>query len=237
MNKVTTFWAVFASSAALSLGVAGCDKSPSAAPYDRSRSALAEGGQPKPPPGSKAVFYKFGPPDSKIAFSAAKVSKTHDGSFGEFEGTIGLVNSDPLMSAVQVLIDMGSVTTDVEKLSKHLKSADFFDVAQFPKANFSSTSIRPGNAPSTYNVTGKLSLHGVIKPLTFPATIKISNDAIDVEGELTLNRKDYGIVYPGAPDDLIRDDISIKVRAHARPGAPEPPKPEGAPAADARTAD
>jgi polyisoprenoid-binding protein YceI len=238
MSKVTTFLGLFASSAALTLGSLGCDKSPAPAPTARSHGTLVEAGQqPVPPPGSKAVFYKFGPPDSKIAFSAAKVTKTHDGSFGHFEGTIGLVNGDPLMSAVQVLIDMDSVTTDVDKLSKHLKSADFFDVAQFPKANFSSTTVRPGSAPSTYNVTGKLSLHGVIKPLTFPATIKVSNDGVDVDAELTLNRKDYGIVYPGAPDDLIRDDISIKVTAHARPGPAEPAKKEGAPAADARIAD
>ena len=237
MTKVTTFVGIFAASAALSLGLGGCDKSSSQASYDRPRGAPVDAGSNLPLTGTKAVFYTFGPPDSKIEFSAAKVTKKHDGSFGAFEGTIGLVNSDPLMSAVQVIIDMTNVTTDAEKLSKHLKSADFFDVAQFPKTNFSSTTIRPGNSPSTYNVTGKLSLHGVIKPVTFPATIKVSQDAIDVEAELTLNRKDFGIVYPGAPDDLIRDDISIKVTAHARPSQGNPAKAEGAPAADARAAD
>ena len=236
MIKVTTFLGIFASSAVLSLGSIGCDKSSSQPSYERSRATLVDASPNLPPPGTKAAFYKFGPPDSKIEFSAAKVTKKHDGAFGAFEGTIGLVNGDPLMSAVQVLIDMASVTSDAEKLSKHLKSADFFDVAQFPKTNFSSTSIRPGNGPSNYNVTGKLSLHGVIKPLTFPATIKVSNDAVDVEAELTLNRKDWGIVYPGAPDDLIRDDISIKLTAHARPQG-DPAKKEGASAADARTAD
>jgi polyisoprenoid-binding protein YceI len=234
MSKVKTFVVLLASAATLSLGSTACDKSPSS---ERPSPIAVEAGLHTPPPGSKAVFYKFGPPESKIAFSAAKVTKKHDGAFNAFEGSIGLVNGDPLMSAVQVIIDLPSLTTDSEKLSGHLKSADFFDVAQFPKANFSSTAIRPGSAPSTYNVTGKLSLHGVVKPLTFPATIKVTNDAVDVDAELTLNRKDYGIVYPGMPDDLIRDDVSIKLTVHALPTKGEPVKAEGAPAADARTAD
>jgi len=234
MSQITTFVGFLASGAALSLGSVGCDKSPSP---ERPRATVAEAGQEAPPPGTKAVFYKFGPADSKIAFTGAKITKKHDGGFGSFEGTVGLVNGNPLMSAVQVNIDLASLTTDSEKLAKHLKSSDFFDVAKFPKADFGSTSIRPGSAPSTYNITGKLNLHGVTKPLTFPATIKVTADAVDADGELSINRKDYGIVYPGMPDDLISDEVSIKLTIHAQPAKAEPSKREGAAAADARTAD
>jgi polyisoprenoid-binding protein YceI len=234
MIRATTFIGLAASAAVLSLGSMACDKSPS---YERPRTAAVDAGLLAPPPGTKAVFYRFGPPDSTIAFSAAKVTKKHDGSFGTFDGTIGLVAGEPLMSAVQVNIDVASLTTDAEKLSGHLKSADFFDVAKFPKATFSSTSIRPSGAPAVYNVTGKLNLHGVTKPLTFPATIKVSPDSVQAEGEFTINRKDYGIVYPGMPDDLIRDDVSIKLTIRAEPAKAEPAKAEGASATDARSAD
>jgi polyisoprenoid-binding protein YceI len=234
MSKVTTFFVLLASGAALSLGVAACDSRPS---YEQPRVTALEAGPRVPAAGTKAVFYKFGPPDSKIAFSAAKVTKKHDGSFRVFEGTVGLVNGDPLMSAVQVSIDLASLTTDSEKLSGHLKGADFFDVAKFPKASFSSTSIRPSATPSTYNVTGKLNLHGVTKPLTFPAKITVMANAVDAEAEFTINRKDYGIVYPGMPDDLIADDVSIKMMIHAAPSPAEPAKAQGAPAADAKIAD
>jgi polyisoprenoid-binding protein YceI len=234
MSKLTTFVGVLASGAALSLGAPGCDKSP---PYQPPRAMQVEAGVRVPPPGTKAAFYKFGPPDSKITFAAAKVTKQHDGSFGAFDGTIGLVNGDPLMSAVQVNIDLASLSTDSDKLSGHLKSADFFDVAKFPKATFNSSTIRPGSTPSTYNVTGKLNLHGVTKPLTFPARITVSADAVSSEGELTINRKDYGIVYPGMPDDLIRDDVSIKLLIRATPTKAEPTKAEGSSAPDARSAD
>jgi polyisoprenoid-binding protein YceI len=233
MTHIMTFVGVLATGAALSLGSIGCDRSPS---HGRPQTAPVEAGLLAPPPGTKAIFYKFGPPDSKIAFTGAKVTKNHDGSFGSFEGTIGLVNNEPLMSAVQVNIDLASLTIDPAKLATHLKSADFFDVAKFPKGSFGSTIIRPSGTPSLYNVTGKLNLHGVTKPLTFPATIKISPGAVDAEGEFTINRKDYGVVYPGMPDDLIKDDVSVKLTIHAQPTAAEPAHAEGGSATDAPTA-
>jgi len=239
MTRLRTFVGLLASGAALSLGPMGCDMRTS---HDRPRAAPIDAGLNAPPPGTKAVFYPFGPPDSKITFAGAKVTKSHEGSFGAFEGVIGLVSGNPLMSAVQVSIDLASLTIEPQKLAAHLKNADFFDVAKFPKATFSSTMLRPSGAPSTYNVTGKLDLHGVTKPLTFPATIKILPGAVDADGEFTINRKDYGIVYPGMPDDLIRDDVSIKLtihaqRAKAEPAKVEPAKTESTSAADARTED
>ena len=228
MKEARKWGGVVASAIVLSVAAAGCDESPSG-PTSRPRGVVdAALVANVPPRGAKAVFYKFGPPDSKIAFTGAKVTKNHEGSFGSFEGTIGLVNRDPVMSAVQVSLDVGSLTTDAPKLTTHLKGADFFDAAQFPKATFSSSSIRPSDA-GTYNVTGKLALHGVSKPLTFPAAIRVSPEQVDADAELKINRKDFGIVYPGMPDDLISDEVVIKLTIRAKPAPSEPAKPEGGP--------
>jgi polyisoprenoid-binding protein YceI len=221
-----------ASAAALSLLALGCDKDSAPPPRSTLLSADAATIQTKAPPpplGTKAVFYKFGPANSKIEFVGAKVTGKHEGSFRTFEGTIGLVANDPTMSAAQVTIDLASLTVEPAKLAAHLKGKDFFDVEQFPKANYTTTTIRPGASPTSFNVTGKLNLHGVIKPLTFPATIKVSEGGIDAEGEIALNRKDFGIVYPGMPDDLIADNVAIKLSIHAKPA-------ESAPAASAASA-
>jgi polyisoprenoid-binding protein YceI len=67
-------------------------------------------------------------------------------------------------------------------------------------------------------VTGNLELHGVTKSITFPATIKMSADAVDVDAEFAINRKDFGIVYAGKPDDLIKDDVLIKLEIRAKKG-------------------
>jgi polyisoprenoid-binding protein YceI len=234
MTKSRSFGPVVAFAAALWLAVIGCETGPS---RQAPRPAPAEAGSRMPPADAKAVFYKFGPPDSKVAFTGAKLTGKHEGTFNSFEGTIGLVNGDPLMSAVQVSIDLGSLTIQPPKLATHLKGADFFDVAKFPKATFSSMTIRPNGEPSKYNVTGRLDLHGVNKPLTFPATIRTTSDAVEAEAEITINRKDYGIVYPGKPDDLISDDVIIKLSIVARPSKAAPPTNQGASAADARSAD
>ena len=242
MIKSRFFGPLLASATALSGAVLGCDKSPSQQDHRRMYAeaglrAQVEAGPRVPPLGTKAVFYKFGPPDSKIEFTGAKVTGKHEGSFGSFEGTVGLVNNDPIMSAVQVSIDLGSLTITPPKLAKHLKGADFFDVDKFPKATFSSIAIRPSSGTSTYNITGRLDLHGVSKPLTFPAVIRTSTESVEAEAEITLNRKDFGIVYPGMPDDLISDDVRIKLTIVARPSKAASAAPEGGSPADARTAD
>jgi polyisoprenoid-binding protein YceI len=236
MTKSRLFWPLLVSTATLSWVVIGCAKRPSPQEGDRPAAPI-EAGLRTPRPGTKAVFYKFGPPDSKVEFTGAKVTGKHEGSFGTFEGTIGLVNDDPVMSAVQIAIDLGSLTITPPKLADHLKSADFFDVAKFPKATFSSTAIRPSSGTATYNVTGRFDLHGVNKPLTFPATIRTSPHSVEADAELTINRKDYGIVYPGMPDDLISDEVRIKLHIVGHPSKATQGTTEGGSPADARGAD
>jgi polyisoprenoid-binding protein YceI len=64
-------------------------------------------------------------------------------------------------------------------------------------------------------VTGNLQLHGVTKSITFPATIVVTPGAINVDGTFAINRKDFGINYAGAADNLIRDEVvlTLKIRA------------------------
>lgn len=152
------------------------------------------------------------PNNSKIDFVAAKVTRSHTGAFKQFTGTIEVVNSSPEQSQVTIEIDTNSLTTDDEGLTKHLQTADFFDVAKYPKATFTSTKIEPNTAGgTTHNITGNFELHGVKKSITFPATIQIAADKVTVNAEFSINRKDWGIVYAGKTDDLIRDGVVIKL--------------------------
>ena len=144
--------------------------------------------------------------------TGAKVSAKHEGSFATFNGTIALVDNDPTKSTVTADVDVASLTVEPAKLNGHLKSADFLDVAKFPKAKFTSTAIKAGgDNGATHTVTGNLELHGVTKSITFPAKIKVDGDQVSVDAEFAINRKDFSIVYPGMPDDLIKDDVLIKL--------------------------
>ncbi|HEX6126854.1 MAG TPA: YceI family protein [Pyrinomonadaceae bacterium] len=152
------------------------------------------------------------PENSKVLFTGSKVTGRHDGGFNQFTGLIGLVNEKPEESSVKIDIETGSVFTDAEGLTKHLQTEDFFLVREFPKASFESTKIVPdAENAGTYTVTGDLELRGVRKAVIFPATITVSPAEVAVNSEFSINRKDFGILYAGKADDLIRDDVVIKL--------------------------
>lgn len=148
------------------------------------------------------------PSNSKIEFVGAKVTASHDGGFTDFGGTLTL-GSPPEKSAIDLTIQTASLYADKEKLTKHLKSPDFFDVEKFPTATFRSTDIKKEG--ESYVVTGDLTLHGVTKRISFPASLSSTPGKLDANAEFSINRKDFGIVYPGMPDDLIRDLVVIKL--------------------------
>jgi polyisoprenoid-binding protein YceI len=197
------------------LSIAACDNDPAKGKTQVSAAApLAATAAP-----ASAVKYTFSNADSRLDFVGAKVTRKHDGSFQSFTGTVGLVDNDLAKSSVTTEIDVGSIKTDEEKLTGHLKSGELLDVAKYPKATFASTSIKPGgDKGATHTVTGNFQLHGVTKSITFPATAKTSGDAVDVDAEFAINRKDFGVVYPGMPDDLIKDDVLLTLHIHALRG-------------------
>lgn len=197
----------------LVFAVAGCNTDPA---KGKTQATTAEPAAVTAAPAS-AVKYAFSNADSKIEWVGAKVTRKHDGSFETFNGSVNLVDGDPTKSSVTAEIDVTSVKSDEEKLTGHLKSADLLDVAKFPKATFTSTSIQAGGANgATHTVTGNFQFHGVTKSISFPATIKTSADAVDVSAEFAINRKDFGVVYPGMPDDLIKDDVLLKLKLQAK---------------------
>jgi polyisoprenoid-binding protein YceI len=164
-----------------------------------------------------AATYVFSNEGSELGFVGAKITAKHEGSFKTFKGTIQLADNDPTKSSVKVEIDTASLSVDPEKLAGHLKTPDFFDVEKFPKATFESTGVKPGGENgATHTVSGNLTLHGVTKSITFPAKIHVNGDSVDIDSEFAINRKDFGIVYPGKPDDLIKDDVLIKLKLKAK---------------------
>jgi polyisoprenoid-binding protein YceI len=144
---------------------------------------------------------------SSIDFVAAKITRDHKGKFNDFDGGIEYAGGKP--SRVNFEIDINSITTDEEKLTGHLKTADFFDVAKYPKATFTSTSLTEG--PTGYELRGTLDMHGVKKDITIPVKAETTPEGVRTTSEFTINRHDWGINYKGAADDLIKDNVLIKL--------------------------
>lgn len=162
-------------------------------------------------PTGEAKALKLDAGASKIGFVGRKLTGDHTGDFKTFTGDAKVAGKEP--TEVTFTVETASVTSDAEDLTKHLKSPDFFDVEKFPKASFASTKIaaKAGEGGMTHEITGDLELHGVKKSITFPAKISVDERGAKGSAEFTINRKDFGIVYPGKPDDLIKDEVLLKL--------------------------
>lgn len=150
---------------------------------------------------------------SSIKFVGAKVTRDHHGEFRSFDGWIEYAGGRPVNISFD--IDLSSMVTDTEKLTEHLKSPDFFDVAKYPKATFVSTSLTaaPAGSPggATHMLEGSLTMHGITKAVTIPVVAHQSAQGVHTTSEFTIDRHDWGISYKGMPDDLIKDEVLIKL--------------------------
>ncbi|WP_373046884.1 YceI family protein [Vulgatibacter sp.] len=193
------------------LGATACAKDPTAG---KTEAAVAEAKQVEAAPAA-AQRLVITPAESKIGFVGAKVTAQHVGEFRDFEGKIALVDGKLEGGQIEFAVKPASVLVDggLPKLEGHLVSPDFFDAAKYPEARFVSTEIKPGSetAGMTHTVTGNLEIRGTRRSVTFPALVEMANDMVRAKTEFGINRKDFGIQYPGMPDDLIKDNVLIRV--------------------------
>jgi len=181
-----------------------------------SSSSTPANAAPVPPEAGPAKRFVFGPENSKIEFIGSKVTGSHNGGFKKFEGEL-FVGSDGRLSKTgnKVTIDTTSLWADNDRLTGHLKSPDFFNVQGHPTSTFVSTDISQQGTNAT--VTGNLTLHGITKQISFPAAVQVSEQAIDVQADFSINRFDFEMKYPGKADDLIRKEVVLKLNVKTAP--------------------
>jgi polyisoprenoid-binding protein YceI len=141
---------------------------------------------------TQAESYKINERTSKIEFIGTKDNGKHTGAFEKFSGTIEV--DGETLEKIELTIETKSLKADDRKLTGHLQSPDFFDVKKFPKASFKSKEVK-SSAAGKVEIDGELTLHGVTKPIRFPATIKSEGSNVSVEGKYKMNRHDFGISY------------------------------------------
>jgi len=142
--------------------------------------------------------------DTKGAHASVKFKISHlgyswlYGSFKTFSGNFSYDENNPSPSKVSVEIDTSSVYTNHAERDKHLRSADFLQVAKYPKASFVSTSFQElGNGKAL--LKGKLALNGVTKPIIIYVThVGAGKDPWGgyrrgFEGRTTLTLKEWNI--------------------------------------------
>ena len=132
------------------------------------------------------------------------------GRFDKITGSVDLDETDPAKNAFDIAIDTDSVNTGIGKRDQHLMGPDFFNAAQFPKITFKSDSVR-AKANDTYEVTGKLTLHGVTRPLT--VTLKkvgagkgpMGGQIVGIDTGFTIKRTDFEMknLLEGVGDEVL----------------------------------
>ena len=150
----------------------------------------------------------------------AGIGKTR-GQFDEFEGTIEVADeSTPVGSTATATIKAASVNTRNEDRDNHLRSADFFDVEQFPTMTFRSTEVR--GEPEEFTLVGELTLHGVTRTVELEAEFggqdKDPFGATRVGFEATgeISRKDFGLTWNAATEAgglLVSDKVKLEIGA------------------------
>jgi polyisoprenoid-binding protein YceI len=162
--------------------------------------------------------YTLDPSHTRIGFSArhAMVTKVR-GHFDQFEGTAHVDTATPANSSVTVTIEAASVTTGNEQRDGHLKTPDFFDIANYPQITFVSTNVERDG--SEWDITGDLTINGVTKSVTIPfeetgtAVDPFGNTRVGFEGATTINRKDWDLSWNAALETggvLVSEKIKLE---------------------------
>ena len=137
------------------------------------------------------------------------------GRFNDFSGLLVVDDANLAAARVEITAKLESVDTNDAKRDQHLKSPDFFNVAQFPLMTFKSTSVT--KTGDDYKVQGNLTLHGVTKALT--VTMKKTgegddpwgNHRIGFEGQMSFKRADFGMdKLPQAVGDTVWVTVAVE---------------------------
>lgn len=139
------------------------------------------------------------------------------GSFGKFSAEVETTDENFETAKINFSADVDSITTNNEQRDAHLKSADFFEIAKYPKLLFVSTKIERVTGEE-YTLYGDISFHGVKK------SVKLNVEhgglirdpwgntrtGFTIEGK--ISRKDFGLVWNAATEAggvVVGDEVKL----------------------------
>lgn len=128
--------------------------------------------------------------DASISFIGYGPGKQHTGTISGVTSTVQASAQGTFSGDIKV--SMSSLSTDTEKVTEHLKTPDFFDVAKYPTASFVFTS----NTDTT--ATGNLTVHGVTKSVTVPFT----KTSTGYQSTFTVDMSEFGIEQTFANEEV-----------------------------------
>lgn len=150
-------------------------------------------------------IYQINPDQSIIEWIGRGIANSHRGTINLTEGSFQIVRGGPVRAEFKA--DMRSIVNlDIKDatwnqiLIAHLKSPDFFDVENFPTAQFEMHTLKPivgaKTGGATHVFVGRLTIKGVTREIDFPATVNLRDDgAVAAEAHFDIDRTEWNIVY------------------------------------------
>ncbi|MEM8909817.1 MAG: YceI family protein [Bacteroidota bacterium] len=145
------------------------------------------------------VTYNANTSKSTVNWKGYKVTGSHEGTIGLKNGA--LTYTDGKLTGGSFNIDMTTMScTDLEgewkgKLEGHLKSPDFFDVANHPTALFEITKVASRGTPGDYKITGNLTIKDTTKEIRFQAKINDEGNGKVAAATAKIDRTDFNVRY------------------------------------------
>jgi polyisoprenoid-binding protein YceI len=176
-------------------------------------------------PAVAGTTWDIDPAHTSVQFAVRHLMiSTVRGEFAKVTGTVVSNDKDLTKTTIQASIDASTVDTREPKRDEHLKSPDFFDVAQFPTITFVSKKIAP-SGKGKWKVTGDLTLHGVTRPVVLdveatgvPIKDMMGKWRAGAHATTRINRKDFGIVWNKTLDGgglAVGDEVGISIDVEA----------------------
>jgi polyisoprenoid-binding protein YceI len=162
--------------------------------------------------------YKIDPAHSSTSFAVKHMLvSTVRGRFADVNGTIHYDPADITKSWVTAVIKAQSITTDNERRDADLRSANFFDVANYPEIKFQSTRIEKRG--DQYIAIGNLTIRDVTKQVELPFTVTAAEAGgkkrIGIDSSITLNRFDYHVSWDDPTHSVVSKEARIDLNLEA----------------------
>lgn len=163
-----------------------------------------------------AARWNVDPLTSRLMFTGEQAGEAFAGSFPKFTSTIEFDEAAPEKGSIRISIDMRQLQIDGKDRMDALPTADWFAVAQFPTAEFTSTHIRRAASGGGYLAQGTLTLRGIHRALTLPFRLTTTGNSTVARGEVALNRQDFGIGQGRwAGEEWVSHTVRVRFELHA----------------------
>lgn len=165
---------------------------------------------------------------SQVSFTSKQMGVPVDGRFGKFAATLSFDPARPEAGKAQIEVDLASVDAGSKDANDEVVSKGWFNVREFPKARFVSTSVKAlGN--NRFEARGQMTIKGRTRDMTVPFSYKpdgAGSAATGVfEGVLPLQRTQFGIGEGAWADtSVVADEVPIKFRLVASQASAAPRK-------------